>query len=31
MSLSALDDIKRAGGVDMRPLRAMMSVSCFVR
>lgn len=31
MSLSALDDIKRAGGVDTRPLRAMMSVSCFVR
>ncbi|AVT50675.1 nuclear egress membrane protein [Cervid alphaherpesvirus 1] len=31
LSLSALEKIKARGGVDPRPFRAMMSVSCFVR
>ncbi|AVT50745.1 nuclear egress membrane protein [Cervid alphaherpesvirus 2] len=31
LSLSALERIKARGGIDPRPFRAMMSVSCFVR
>ncbi|AIQ80606.1 nuclear egress membrane protein [Bovine herpesvirus type 1.2 strain SM023] len=31
LSLSALEKIKARGGIDPRPFRAMMSVSCFVR
>ncbi|AAG27197.1 unknown [Cercopithecine alphaherpesvirus 9] len=31
LSLSALEAIKRGGGIDKRPLQAMMWINCFVR
>ncbi|QQL08467.1 nuclear egress membrane protein [Canid alphaherpesvirus 1] len=31
VTLSSLEHVKREGGMDTRPLRAMMQVNCFVR
>nr|BCB65309.1 nuclear egress membrane protein-like protein [Walrus alphaherpesvirus 1] len=31
VTLSMLEYVKREGGMDMRPLRAMMQINCFVR